>query len=425
MSEHFEIIDETISPQPWMQWRHVGGNYVDSVGRSYVPSSGGNKNDLVHTVEAKWENQTPLVQWVYGIVTRGGAQVTLQARSRGYLSTAHGVAISAATPPTINLIEVSRFGIGGDYGKGGVLAFGTGYAASEHRACSQSVPLMPHSTGWWRVEPGETIYAKVAVSFISEYWESTAIDGGADGTESSFLSGATRLDLYAVPAITDPGPRPVPTIVGVTTGKQITSDVAVPVPAGTTAGDALLAIAVNQWSLINDIVPAQPGWTQATARNGGANDAHMKIFLRSATATEPTSYVFENGFIAEQTVILIAVRDASEYLDDGWYFASALRKKWWNRDPGHKAPSIDRAGQLLLSVSFLAHANSQSPITQTVPSGMTSVVQVPGTASTVHVASLDVPPSPTEERMFVASKVPTWSGHSITASILIPGKKSL
>lgn len=428
MTDHFAVVDESMSPQPWMQLRRVGGDEIQSVSQSYSTAGGGNKNDLVHRVTVQWTNDSPVLQHCYGMVTRGGAQVTLQGRSRGYLQTAHAVKIeSSASPvPEFELVEASRFGCGVDAGAGGLLAIGQGFAINEVRQNSTTIPLMPGYTGWYRVEPGETIFAQVQVAFVSEYWEYTLIDGGDSGTESFFVSGDTRLDLFAVPAIVDPGLRPVPTIVGTPThDTSITVDTTAEVSEGTTTGDIVLAVLCNQWGFGEEQTPVEGGWTRIHTRNDGVfgvADVHMKIYWRVVSGGDPTEYSFNNAFLAEQTLYLITLRDASPYLDDGWAVASSLRRSWWERHQGHIAPSIDREGQLLICVSFMAHTGLQSPLTQDPPDGMTEIGEHAASGSTISIAKLDSPPKPTLLRAFDASAHPIWSGHSITASILVPGE---
>lgn len=424
MSDHFAYIGDTIAPQPWMQLRHLKGAETPSVSKSYDTSGGGNKNDTIHSVVVSWTNNTPIAQSVSGIVTREGSQVTLQARSRGYLLTLHGRDITAtsAVPSSWDMAEVSKFGIGGDIGKGGILALGTGFGVSEIRQNSASVPLMPHWTGWSIVAPGETFHGRVEVRFRTDFWENTTIDGGDQNTESGWISGGTRLDLYATPVVGTPPTLTIPTVVGQEHSVNNTFHTDVDVPAGTTVGDTLIAVVSNQFGNASDIVPEQAGWTQVHVRDGGWEDAHMKVYLRAATASEPASYTFGNGLLAESIAHLITVRDANPSLDEGWQFASSLRKRWWERYDGHICPSIDRAGQLLLCVSYIPHNPLQTALTQTVPAGMTQLANVDGDASCSAVASLTSPPRPTGERAFVASEEPSWAGRCITASILIPGK---
>jgi len=239
---HFEVTDDGIRPQPWMQWRHVAsveaptksGNYgvtltsgvggVDIFGTlgslfgslfSFLPgifgaasilakadpsgSAQGNKNDLLHYLQLSWTNTTPIAQDVYGKITRGGSRVTLQARSRGGLRLASGYKVSVSDPGP--LVTADMMGCGADMARSGTLALGTTFGMIEERQPSRTIPLAPERAGWQRLAPGQTITAAVELRFISEYWESTTIDGGTSGSESSYETGGTRLDLFAVPVI--------------------------------------------------------------------------------------------------------------------------------------------------------------------------------------------------------------------------------
>jgi hypothetical protein len=243
-ADHFEVMDDgSIRPQPWMQWRQVAGvevasktgNYgvtttsgglggVDIFGTlgslfgslfSFLPgifgassilaqadptgSAQGNKNDLIHALQTSWTNDTPVDQEVYGKITRGGARVTLQARSRGGLRLATGYQIAVGDPGP--LVTASMFGCGADMARSGTLALGTTFGMIEERMNAVTIPLAPERAGWARLAPGETITARAELRFISEYWESSTLDGGASGTESSYETGGTRLDLFAVPVI--------------------------------------------------------------------------------------------------------------------------------------------------------------------------------------------------------------------------------
>lgn len=424
MSDHFSIIEGAIAPQPWMQMRHLKSVETPSVSKSYNTSGGGNKNDAVHAVVASWTNNTPIPQYVYGLVTREGAQVTLQARSRGYLLSLHGRDITAAPalPSSWDMAEVSKFGIGGDIGKGGILALGTGFGVSEIRQNSASVPLMPHWSGWSIVQPGQTFHGRVEIRFRTDFWENTSIDGGDQNTESGFISGGTRLDLYATPSVGNTPTLAIPTVVGVEHSVNNTFHTDVDVPTGTTLGDTIIAVVSNQFGLISDIKPEQTGWTQVHARDGGWEDAHMKVYVRAAKATEPTSYTFGNGLLAESIAHLITIRGANPALDEGWQFASSLRKRWWERYDGHICPSIDRSGQLLLCISYIPHNVAQTTLAQTVPAGMVQLANVDGNLSNSAVAALPSPPRPTGERTFASSEEPSWAGRSITLSILVPGQ---
>ncbi|CAA0078297.1 Uncharacterised protein [Mycolicibacterium vanbaalenii] len=427
MSEHFGVAAGVITPNPWMQYRPVASESAMSVSRSYAPSGGGNKDDLVQSVVVSWTNTAPEAQWLHGMVTRSGVQVGLQARSRGYLADFHGYVTAASKPAAdaYELFEVSRSGGGMNTGSGGGLG-GTEFGIAEKRENTTSAPFMPHSPGLIRVESGDTVWCRVDVRFRTEFWENTSVPGGS--SESGFISGDTRIDLFAIPTIVDPGPRPNPTIVGVESAREVSGllgevPTVVDVPAGVAEGDMIIAIVANNWGLLSDIVAEESGWTQIHVRDAGWQDIHMRVFLRIATDDEPETYTFHNGLAAEEITHLIVVRDVSLLLDDGWYVASSLRQRWWERNDGHIAPSIDRSGQLLLCLSYFSHGLSQAPITQEQPTGMTVLSEVTGAASTMAIAVLSSPPRPTGERAFVPSKRPVWSGHSICVTMLLPGTK--
>lgn len=249
-ADHFMLdASGALSPQPWMQWRHVAGvaaltkagsypvtlsgggsdvlgslgglfggilgNLPDIFGTSSLlggltgsASSAGNKNDLLHDLTTKWTNDSPINQWVYGKITRGGCRVSLQARSRGGLLLSSGLAVSTDPIADAALVEASMFGCGADTGNAGTLSTGAAFGVIEERQASTTIPLSPEITGWQLLTPGQTLTARVTLRFVSDRWETSAIDGGDTGSESSYETGGTRLDLFAVPSIPDPVPVP-------------------------------------------------------------------------------------------------------------------------------------------------------------------------------------------------------------------------
>lgn len=435
--DHFQVVGDAIGPQPWMQLRSVATASTPSVAKTYDASDGQGKNELVQTIVASWQNTSPVRQWVYGMVTRGGAQVALQTRSRAYLKSSHGVRVGAGTVP---MVDVSKFGTGADIGKGGLLTLSASYSVAELRQNSQTMPLMPQQTGMFLVLPGETINARFELRFVSEFWESGKIDGGDTGTEAKFTSGDTRLDLFALPSVTAPPPRVIPSIVGgpgnVSTDVSWNNGVNGPsgatttlaTPVGLAAGDVLLAITVNQWGLCEDISPYEDGWTLAHQRNEGLfglGDVHMRIWARTVTnpGTEPAQYQFRNDiFPAEAIGVLLALRGTQPY-DGGngsnWFIGSNLSR--FRLVEEQVAPSIERQGQFLLAVSYFNHSPTQAPLHQEPPTQMTELVDVAGQFSTLAVAFLPSPPFPSFDRRFTPAEIPIFFGHSIAASIVVPG----
>lgn len=239
-ADHFQVVDGALSPQSWMQWRHVASVAALSVTKKYPPtqssssasvlgtvgslfgpllgklsgifglnsflagldegvSSFGNKNDLVHDIHTSYTNDSPIDQWVYGKITRGGVRVTLQVRSRGGFLLSSGYKEDVSDAGT--LVEASMFGCGGNLGNAGTLNIGTTFGIIETRMNSTTIPLAPERLGWYKLAPAATLTARATLRFVTDFWENTTIDGGDVGTESSYESGDTRLDLFAVPVI--------------------------------------------------------------------------------------------------------------------------------------------------------------------------------------------------------------------------------
>jgi hypothetical protein len=198
--DHFYVADGRLTPQPWMQQRRVAHSEAAAGTASFGVTGGGNKSDTVQRVTASWLNTSPIPQLVHGSVTHGGSRVTLQARSRGYLSIWSGIG-KGGLPV---LTESSRFGVGADQGLGGMLAIGTGFCDAEVRQNSRTFPIAPETVGRLRLEPGEEAVGEMEVRFVTERYESASIDGGDIEAESSFHTGAVAIDLFATPVIDPP-----------------------------------------------------------------------------------------------------------------------------------------------------------------------------------------------------------------------------
>lgn len=194
---HFDDFEGVVAPLPWMQQTRVATLAAESKTGSYAVAGGGNKNDLLQNLVLTWTNDTPADQWVWGWVRRGGCRVSLQARSRGWLSCRHAVQLGVTAPEST--VEVSRFGTGADVGQGGMFATDTGLAISDVRSNSRRMPLLPEHIGRWLVVPGQSITARVEVRFVSELWQGALISGPSEGTNSNYVTGDTVLDLHAVP----------------------------------------------------------------------------------------------------------------------------------------------------------------------------------------------------------------------------------
>lgn len=428
-SEHFDVVGGVAAPQPWTQERHVAAATAPAVSVAYDPSNGAAKNEHLQNVQVSWTNTTPVTQWVHGWVTKGGTQTHLQCRSRGYITTSHGHEIGG-TGVDIPTTEVSRVGGGTDIGLGGLLNLGGAFGIHRRHIPSTTTPFMPHLTGAVPVNPGQTIHARVETTFKSEYWENTQIDGGDADTESRIIAGELHLELWAVPSPTAAPTRATPTVVGVSHDTELNlvladTQTGVNVPAGTTTGHTLIAIVANQFGLLSDINPVESGWWQLAACDGGWEDVHMKIYGRTVQSGDPTTYHFTNGAFAEEIAVIVALSNVQPFdpVVGDWYSATLLSS--WKLVEDHIAPSINRGGQLLLCVSYFnTLLQGAIPITQSPPDGMTEIVEVTGGRSSMAVAVLADPPRPTGAREFVLSAVPFFNGHSICATILLPGTQT-
>jgi len=433
-TDHFDTTDGTLSPQPWMQLRRVTTDTTGAVFRTYGATGGQNKNEILQTLTVTWTNNTPTIQYVYGLVHHGASVVALQARSRGYLRISH--AMNATLNPKAEapspLTEVSRFGGGADIGVGGLLGIGTDYAVHEVRAHSSTVPLMPHITGWMAVSPGLTVTAQVEVRFISENWEATNVTNGKSNTDCTVQAGDLTVDLFAVPVVEAPPTRTTPVIIGSTVKMENSKSVQVATPAGTQMGDVLLAIVGNTFGDASAIT-APAGWILVHSVNNSQWDwfnAHVKVFTKLAGATEPANYVFTNSFGAEQIAHVLTLRGAMPPTTgtdaNGWSIAST-RRKWTPSGDMHVAPSMATNGQLLICASFFGLADNifdgfgVVQVDQTPPAGMTQTVNLNGASASMCAAAMTDPPNPTQDRTFTTQPRAYFSGTAVTLSILVGG----
>ena len=429
---HLEVVAESLAPQPWMQQRLVASGTAESVSKSYAPTDGEAKNDALQALQVLWTNTTPIDQYVYGLMTKSGSQVTLQCRSRGYITTGHGARVDTGVQTPV-ITEVSRFGIGSDLGKGGILATGGAFGISELRQNSVTMPFQPHLTGWIHVPVGKTITARVEVKFVSEFWESSNIDGGDGDTESKVITGGIRLDLFALPVMAAIPSRQTPTIVGTASYHKVGTPITVSKPPNIQAGDTLLAVCGNQYGSADAITPPA-GWSLLHAANEGfwsGNGSHLRIFHKIASGSEPASYTFGNSALAEQIAFVMAVRNADAFVSDanssGWSVAST-KKKWAKTGNMHVAPTLECKGQLLICVSFYGRTDSPvdgvlgpAPGVQSAPTGMTQLADISGTSASMNIAYLANPPFPTGLRTFTSTPRAFFSSYAIAASIVIPG----
>jgi len=197
--DHF-VVDGSgaLSPQPYLQWRHVATNAADSIQHSYVINGGNQAADLL-SLQVAWTNPDPVPMSTYCILTRGGSTVKTAARTRAYIETYYGQAsgVSPADPATSTLI--GRTGSGVDGGTEVISSTTyTRWAATEVRQAEHSQLVGPFFT----IPQGQTLKTKVRLRWDAAFWESgTYFVAGSSEAELSVMTGATRLDLYALPLI--------------------------------------------------------------------------------------------------------------------------------------------------------------------------------------------------------------------------------
>lgn len=197
--DHFDATDGVISPQPWMQWRHITTDERVSATGTYPVSGGGVKNNLLQSLTSTWTNNSPVAQDVYGLLTRGGSTMILTARSRANLVTKTSLVAGAVAGAAV---ELSRFGCGLDRGLAGLVGNEAAFGVIELQQGERTMLVTPSLTvPSLAVAPGQSITAAVEIWFTSDNWESATINGGEEGAESRYVTGETRLDLFAYPAL--------------------------------------------------------------------------------------------------------------------------------------------------------------------------------------------------------------------------------
>lgn len=196
---HFAVNgDGALSPQPYTQWRHVATNSAGSIQKSYLTNAGNQAEDLVN-FQVSWTNPGPLSMSVYALVTRGGSTVKTGARTRAYIEMYYGQAngVAPADPTASTLLGRTGSGIDG----GHQVVSGTDYArwaTTEVRQAEHSLLVGPFTT----LVTGRTLKTRVRLRWDAAFWETLPYNiAGSSEAELSVMTGATRLDLYAIPLL--------------------------------------------------------------------------------------------------------------------------------------------------------------------------------------------------------------------------------
>ena len=193
--DHFQVVDGDLTPQPYMQWRHVATNSAASVQNTYDVNGGNQAADLFQ-LQVAWTNPDPVSHNVYGLLTRGGSIVTNNPRNRVYIETYMGAASGVApADPTASTL-VGRMGNGADLG---TLTFPdrTIFTNFQTRQ-GQRTSVLGNTVV---LAPGESYKLRIRLRFDAAFWETLAVAPSEAETELSINTGATRLDLFAYPVI--------------------------------------------------------------------------------------------------------------------------------------------------------------------------------------------------------------------------------
>lgn len=197
--DHFAVDSEgALSPQPYTQWRHVATNSANSIQKTYLTTGGNQAEDLVN-FQVSWTNPDPLSMSVYAMVTRGGTTVKTGARTKAYLETYYGQAsgLSPADPTASTLLGRTGSGIDGGTATVGSTTYAR-WATTEVRQAEHTLLVGAFTT----LATGRTLKTRIRLRWDAAFWETLPYNiSGSSEAELSVMTGATRIDLYALPIL--------------------------------------------------------------------------------------------------------------------------------------------------------------------------------------------------------------------------------
>jgi hypothetical protein len=138
-------------------------------------------------------------------------------------------------------------------------------------------------------------------------------------------------------------------------------------PAGTTAGDLLLAVQTSDYRGTLTEMAAPSGWTELANNSDRSSDVgFVKVWQKVATSSEPASYTFADSASATSDVVIVALTgyDSTQPLSVSptWNSGGAQST--------HVAPSINAASGDMFITAYVAGTNGTTR-TYTGPSAMT------------------------------------------------------
>lgn len=172
-----------------------------------------------------------------------------------------------------------------------------------------------------------------------------------------------------------------------------------PRPTGTTAGDLLVAFQVSDYGNINQLT-APSGWElvdQASATSDPDGELYVKLWTKTATASEPASYTFGQNSGADGGVVIVALSGAALGAHDKSTFTTS--------GSSVTTPSVTAiAGDIELRFAA-GFPTSETPRSWTPPPGTTERVDLQsGEYATFTLATRTISTSgPTGTLTFTAS----------------------
>lgn len=182
--------DGGIYPLPHLTWRKVATSGMATIRRTFALT--GNQAQDLATLRCSWTNTAPIPQRVYALLTRGSTTVTTCPRNHVYIETFYGSASGAAPADPSAETWVGRTGNGAYRG---VYNGVTLQANWQTRLGQRTFGLGASSV----IAPGATIKYAVRLRYDGWQWETTAVFGGSAEMEMSIDTGATQIDIFALP----------------------------------------------------------------------------------------------------------------------------------------------------------------------------------------------------------------------------------
>lgn len=208
-----------------------------------------------------------------------------------------------------------------------------------------------------------------------------------------------------------------PFVVNTQTQKGNASTLVVTVPTGTASGHLLVAWQFDDDGTLANMSPPS-GWATTSTVDNGTNNTHFKLYTKTATGSEGSSYTFNqnNGTDGVITVMAVANVDTNSA---HWLVNSAATANSTSRVAASLGPPILGGGMLLCAACV---DMNNTAVTFTPPSGMTEQSDLQSsTWAAQSVASMVAPPDPTGTRTFtISSSTQFGTALGIQSSLYLP-----